>query len=562
MRGGIRKAAAPHPSQHATEGNAMTTPTIEEPHTAEAPKPTKRARRATRIAEAASGGWKVLLFKVIALGIIDAMALYAILVLVQSEQWLIAGIVLAVTAFANWIYFSRGHLPAKYLIPGLIFLFVFQIFAAGYTGYVAFTNYGTGHNSTKDSAINALMLSAQERVPDSPAYQLTIVEQLGELSFLVTDPDGDVRLGGEERPLEPVDNAEMDGGKAVGVPGYNTLSFAQIVADQQRIADMAVPISDDPNDGALRTPDGSVAYAYVSKLVYDEAADTMTDTRTGVVYSDIGTGAFTAPDGTELLPGWQIFVGFDNFVRAFGEESIRGPFFSVLTWTFVFAFLSVFLCFAAGLFLAIVFNDPRMKSKRYYRVIMILPYAFPGFLSALVWAGMMNQEFGFINVVLFGGADIPWLTNEWLAKFSILLVNLWLGFPYMFLICTGALQAIPDELQEAARVDGASAWQVFRNIKLPLLFVAVAPLLIASFAYNFNNFVLIYMLTGGGPRDVSAGVNVGATDILISMVYKVAFVGSTADYGLASAFSIIIFLLVGTISVIAFRRTKALEELV
>lgn len=539
----------------------MTTPTMDDRDAAAEPKPTPRAARAARLAEAAGGGWKVVLLKIVALGIVDALAVYSTLVLVQSEQWVPAAVVLAVTAFANWIYFSRGHLPGKYLVPGLIFLFVFQIFAAGYTGYIAFTNYGTGHNSTKESAINALMLSAQERVEDSPAYELTIVEQLGEFSFLVTDPDGDVQLGGVERPLEPVDNAEMDGGKAVSVPGYNTLGFAQIVANQETIADMSVPLSDDPNDGALRTPDGSVAYVYVSNLVYDEAADTMTDTRTGVVYSDIGTGAFTAEDGTELLPGWQIWVGGDNFARAFAEESIRAPFFTVLIWTFVFAFLSVATTFVLGLFLAIVFNDPRMKSKKYYRVIMILPYAFPGFLSALVWAGMMNQEFGFLNVVLFGGADVPWLTNEWLAKFSIILVNLWLGFPYMFLICTGALQAIPDDLQEAARVDGASAWQVFRNIKLPLLFVAVAPLLIASFAYNFNNFSLIYMLTGGGPRDVTADVNVGATDILITMVYKVAFVGSTSDYGLASAFSIIIFLLVGTISVIAFRRTKALEEL-
>ena len=390
--------------------------------------------------------------------------------------------------------------------------------------------------------LSAMMLSGEivaSETWDSPAYKLTIVEQLGELSFLVTDPDGGVEIGNDENPLEPVENAQMDGGKAVGLDGYNSFTFADIVANQQQIAAMAVQISEDPNDGSLRTPDGSSAYVYLSKLVYDEQADTMTDTRTGTVYYDIGTGAFTAEDGTELLPGWQIFVGFDNFTRAFTEESIRGPFFSVLIWTFVFAFLSVATTFVLGLFLAIVFNDPRMKSKKYYRVLMILPYAFPGFLSALVWAGMMNQEFGFINVVLFGGADIPWLTNEWLAKFSIILVNLWLGFPYMFLICTGALQSIPDDLQEAARVDGANAWQVFRSIKFPLLLVAVAPLLIASFAYNFNNFSLIYMLTGGGPRDATAGVNVGATDILITMVYKVAFVGSTADYGLASAFSII-----------------------
>ena len=251
----------------------------------------------------------------------------------------------------------------------------------------------------------------------------------------------------------------------------------------------------------------------------------------------------------------------DNFVRAVTEESIRGPLIYVTLWTFAFAFLSVATTFALGLFLAMVFNDKRMTSRKYYRLVMILPYAFPGFLSALVWAGMMNQEFGFLNNVLFGGAAIPWLTDPWLAKISILIVNLWLGFPYMFLVCTGALQSIPEELSEAAQVDGAKPFQAFRSIKLPLLLTALAPLLISSFAFNFNNFNLVYMLTGGGPRDVSAGVSVGSTDILISMVYKVAFVGAQADYGLASAFSILIFIIVGTISVLAFRRTKALEEL-
>ena len=522
---------------------------------------TPRQRRATRLAESAGGGWGLVLMKIVLLGLILALAIFAALALIRTDQWVAAVIVVLAALVAVWIYTGRGKLPGKYLMPGLVFLFVFQVFAALYTGYVAFTNYGTGHNATKANAVNALMLSAQERVPDSASYELTIVDQMGELSFLVTGPDGDVQIGGEERPLEDVAGAEMDGDKAVGLSGYTTLQFADIVAQQEKIADMAVPLSDDPNDGALRTPDGSRAYVYSSKLVYDEAAGTMTDTSNGVVYRDIGTGSFTADDGTELSPGWQINVGFDNFTRAFGEESIRGPFLQVLVWTFAFAILSVLTCFALGLFLAIVFNDPRMKSKKYYRVIMILPYAFPGFLSALVWAGMMNQEFGFINVALLGGADVPWLTNEWLAKASIILVNLWLGFPYMFLICTGALQSIPEDVQEAARVDGASAWQVFRAIKLPLLLVSVAPLLISSFAFNFNNFSLIYMLTGGGPRDITAGVNVGATDILITMVYKVAFVGSTSDYGLASAFSIIIFILVATISVIAFRRTKALEDL-
>jgi arabinogalactan oligomer/maltooligosaccharide transport system permease protein len=202
-----------------------------------------------------------------------------------------------------------------------------------------------------------------------------------------------------------------------------------------------------------------------------------------------------------------------------------------------------------------------MRGVKYYRLLLILPYAFPAFLSILVWKGMMNESFGFINQVLFGGAAIPWLADPTLAKVSALLVNVWLGFPYMFLICTGALQAIPDELTEAATMDGAKGWQVFRQIKLPLLLSTTAPVLIASFAFNFNNFNLVYLLNNGGPRDTTTSLPVGHTDLLISMVYKVAFTGQNRDYGLASAFSIIIFLIVAVIAVVSFSRTKALEEI-
>ncbi|MGV8895314.1 MAG: ABC transporter permease subunit [Rhodoglobus sp.] len=526
----------------------------------ETPARTKRPSSDRKIVSTATGT-KVLLVKIAALAIVDAISLYALFIVFAQRDWVVFGAILLVTIVVNVVYFSKRMLPAKYLVPGVIFLVVFQVFIIGYTAYIAFTNYGTGHNSTKQDAVAALIGSSQERVEDSPAYGLTVVESLGTYSFLVTDPDGDVSIGNENSPLVAVDNATIEGGKAVGVPGYNTLNFSQIVAAQQTIAALAVQISDDPNDGSLRTPDGSSAFVYRSNLLYNESAGTMTNTNTGVVYSDTGVGAFTASDGTELRPGWKIEIGFANFARAFGDESIRGPLFSVALWTFAFAFLSVATTFLLGLFLAVVFNDRRMRGRKVYRVMMILPYAFPAFLSALVWAGMLNRDFGFVNQVLFGGADIPWLTNEWLAKVSIILVNLWLGFPYMFLVCTGALQSIPEELQEAATMDGAKPWAVFRFIKMPLLLVSIAPLLISSFAFNFNNFNLIYMLTNGGPRDVAAGVNVGATDILISMVYKVAFVGAGRDYGLASAFSIIIFVLVGVIAAVSFRATKSLEEL-
>jgi len=504
-------------------------------------------------------GWA---FKIVLLGLVDSLAVFAMFVLFMQESWLIFGITLAVTLVINWIYLRPGGLPAKYLAPGLLFLAVFQIFVVVYSGYIAFTNYGDGRNGTKEDAIANIQLTSLNRVPDSPTFRLQVLEQGGDYAFLVTTPTGEVLLGSPDEPLAPAGGAELDStGKAVAVDGYTSLSFTDLLANQRAITNLSVPFSDDPADGALRTPDGSNAYLYLSTLEYDEATDTFTDAA-GTIYRDGGNGAFVSDDGRELIPGWTINVGFDNFVKAFTSENIRGPLISVTIWTFAFAILSVATTFALGLFLAIVFNKPGMKGKKAYRLIMILPYAFPGFLSGLVWLGLFNQDFGYINQVLFGGASIPWLTDPWLAKISVLTVNLWLGFPYMFLICTGALQSIPEELTEAATVDGAKPWAVFRLIKFPLLLVSVAPLLISSFAFNFNNFNIIYMLTGGGPRDVTAGVDAGATDILITLVYKVAFgAGTGRDYGLASAFAILIFIIVATVSIISFRQTKALEEL-
>ncbi|MBN9139384.1 MAG: maltose ABC transporter permease MalF [Micrococcales bacterium] len=503
-----------------------------------------------------------LLVKIVLLGIVDAISVYAAFALVLQDNWVVAIVVLAVTALVNWIYFSRRLIPAKYLTPGLIFLAVFQVFVLLYTGYVGFTNYGTGHNGTKQQAVSSLLASSLQRVEDSPTYPVTVVDRLGELGLLVTDPStGEAYVGTGDEPLAAVPDAEFEGRKAVSAPGWTSLSFQDVIARTEEITALAVPYSDDPNDGALRTPDGSNAYRYLSTLEFDEQAGSMTNTQTGVVYSDIGTGAFVAEDGSELRPGWQITVGFDNFIRAFTEPSIRGPLVYVTIWTFVFAIASVFLCFALGLLLAITFQNARMRGVKYYRLLLVLPYAFPAFLSILVWKGMMNESFGFINQVIFGGADIPWLTDPSLAKVSAILVNVWLGFPYMFLICTGALQAIPEELTEAATMDGARGWGVFRQIKLPLLLSTTAPVLIASFAFNFNNFNLVYLLNNGGPRDTTTSLPVGHTDLLISMVYKVAFTGQNRDYGLASAFSILIFLIVAAIAVISFSRTKALEEI-
>ena len=224
----------------------------------------------------------------------------------------------------------------------------------------------------------------------------------------------------------------------------------------------------------------------------------------------------------------------------FTRGDLAGPFMKALVWSFIFAAASVLSTFALGLILGLVFADKRIKGRKIYQSLMILPYAFPAFLATLVWKGMLNKDFGFINQVLLG-------------------VNLWLGFPYMFLVCLGALQSLPGDVEEAAKIDGASGLRTVWSIKLPLVLQSTVPLLIASFAFNFNNFSLIYMLTGGGPN--YPGMDVGQTDILISMVYKIAIESGSPNYGLASAMSIIIFIVVGVIAWLGFRQTKTLEEL-
>src|SRR5690606_6710639 len=151
---------------------------------------------------------------------------------------------------------------------------------------------------------------------------------------------------------------------------------------------------------------------------FDAAADTFTDTTTGVVYSDGGRGSFVAEDGTALNTGWKVNVGLDNFVRAFTDQNLQGPLLKVIAWTFTFAILSVATTFALGLFLALTFTRADLKGQKIYRILMILPYAFPAFLSGLVWSGLLNPEFGFINNALLGGAAIPWLTDPVLAKIS------------------------------------------------------------------------------------------------------------------------------------------------
>jgi ABC-type sugar transport system permease subunit len=296
---------------------------------------------------------------------------------------------------------------------------------------------------------------------------------------------------------------------------------------------------------------------------YDPERDALVELETGKRYvADPRTGFFVSREGERLLPGFPVFVGLRNYRELFTNPQVVGPFLRVFLWTTAFAVLTVLTTFALGLLLALGLHDRTLALRGLYRTLLILPWAVPAFISIMVWRGLLNP-IGPVNRTLEAllGVEVPWLVDPFWAKVAVLLVNLWLGFPYMMTISLGALQSIPEELYEAARVDGAGPWQRFWTITLPLLLVAVGPLLVGSFAFNFNNFNLIFLLTGGGPPLPGAQTPAGATDLLISYTYKLAFSGGWGQqFGLAAAVSTVIFLIVGTISALNFKLTGALEE--
>lgn len=509
-------------------------------------------------------GWGFLV-KLALMALVNAFGLMAIMTAFQLASWVVFWGAIVLLLAADVVYFAKRALPLKYLYPGLVFLLVFQVFIFGYTAYIAFTNYGTGHAGSMEQAVEAALIQGERRVESSPTYPLSVVERGGELGFAIVDEDDDVLVGSAEQPLTEVPDAEIgESGAPSSVPGWTVIPRATFITDQemqQEVANLRVPVSDDPNDGSIRTRDGSSGAVYESTLVWDAEAETITDTTTGTVYAASDRGSFVAEDGSELPTGWYVNVGFENFLRLFTEPGLASTLLSVTVWTFAFAILSVLLPFGLGLLFALIYNDDRVRGRRWLRTLFILPYAFPAFMTALLFRGMFNAEFGVINELFFFGANINWLGDPWLARLALLWINVWLTYPYWMLVCTGAIQALPSDALEAAEIDGASRWRRVRAIILPLLLVATAPLMIASFAFSFNNFTVIYMFNGGGPSIPGAPYGLGATDILVSAIYDVSGVsGGASDFGLASALSIVVFIVVGLISAISFRQTRKLEE--
>ncbi len=477
----------------------------------------------------------------------------------------LAVVVSIVAVMFNLIFLIAKAYPFRWMAFGLGFMVLFVIYPIIFTIYVAFTNYGDGHLLTKEQAI--INIEKITYMPaTSVAYTWTAYKSAaGDYALWLVNAQGESFLA---KPGEEVLSAQTgdpgigpaDGnGIPVSIEGYERINIL-IAASDSNLKNIKFGME---GKQAIQISSPKEASELKSRYTYDPLTDSMTDNSNGDVYFN-GQGTFTTKDGKTIKPGFRTVVGWRNFIEFATSPALRGPLLRIMVWNFIFPTVSVITTFALGLAIAIMFNDKDFPFKKFIRTLLLIPYTIPPLITILIWRGMLNVQFGIVNRMLgsLGLWAPPWTTEPIWAQVAVLLVNLWLGFPYMMLVTSGALQSIPSDLYEAATVDGASSWQRFRNITLPLLLVAIGPLLIASYVFNFNNFGLIYLFIGGGPPIVGSATQAGHTDILISYVYKLAFEsgGRGVQYGYASAISIIIFIIVGALTLMQYRFTNMWEE--
>lgn len=270
--------------------------------------------------------------------------------------------------------------------------------------------------------------------------------------------------------------------------------------------------------------------------------------------------AFTNYSSPNHLPPKNLvdWVGLKNFKELFTLDIWNGTFLGVGLWTVIWAVFATLTNYFAGLFLALLVSWEQVKFKKLWRGIFILPYAIPGFISLLIMRLAFSGPGPVNNLLVALGMDkVPWFTTPLTAKIMIIIINIWLGSPYWMALMSGTLTNIDKGMYEAADIDGASKVQKFLKITLPMVFYQTAALMIMTFAYNFNNFQAIYLLTDGNPVNGSYRY-AGSTDILISWIYKLT--KDQNQYHMASVITILLFLFIATISAYSFTKTKSFKE--
>jgi maltose/maltodextrin transport system permease protein len=500
------------------------------------------------------------MLKFFVLALIGFINGYASIIMYMNGEFSFAMLTVIVTALGLYFFGSNKTYAHRYIYPGIAGMIVFVLFPLFYTVNLAFTNY-SGKNQLTYERAQSVFLDQTYKSGDSYPYNLY---QQGSDFQIELNVDGQtfvsplIDLSGDE--FEPM---PLTQGKATG----EKVAIKQIIANKTALGMLTFDI---PNVGEVRM-DGLRKFGAVGPLytlqedgltLYNNRTDTLVqpNMETGFYQAIDANGEFT---GNGIAPGFIVGNGFANFERVWQDKGIQEPFIEIFIWTIVFSLAAVGFTLAIGLVLASIVQWEALRFRSVYRVLLILPYAVPAFISILVFKGLFNNSFGEINMILEAlfGIKPTWFTDPTLARLMVIIVNTWLGFPYMMILCMGLLKAIPEDLYEASAIDGAGPFQNFFKITMPMMIKPLTPLLIASFAFNFNNFVMIQLLTQGGPNMIGTTEPAGYTDLLVSYTYRIAFEGSgTQDFGLASAIATLIFLLVGAMALLNLRFTKLSQD--
>ncbi len=494
--------------------------------------------------------------------IVDAFALYLIYAFASDGVWELAITIGVITLMVNVINLRAGLYALRWIAPALSLMILLVVFPIVYTVYVSFTNYGDGNLLTKTQVLK--LLEPQTYLPDGgKVFGWNLYQNVrGDLALWLTDEsDGAAYYFATLNSFERVTSVAAGADLPQEYQGYRQLSRGESLKAVSAAQALAFGADTSPIGIAGRREAGEFAKRYE----YLAEQDAVMDHESGALFrADYAKGQFENDAGNTLFTGFISAIGFENYESFIDRDDIRGPLIRIFAWTIGFSLASVFSTFALGLFFALVLQNKRIPFKRAFRTLLIIPWPIPGLISVAIWRGMLNSNLGVVSNIIrsFGLEPPPFFIDAGWAKFGIILVNLWLGYSYFMLVCSGALAAIPSDMYEAAEVDGANWWQKFRDLTLPMLLVAVGPLLIASFTFNFNNFIIIEAFNQGGPPMVEAGtIPAGHTDILISYAFRLAFGGGRgSDFGLASAITIIIFLMVAGVTLAQYRLTKGWEE--
>ncbi|MDH4450525.1 MAG: maltose ABC transporter permease MalF [Rhodoferax sp.] len=492
------------------------------------------------------------------LALVLLTALYGVVLVYVAGETLLAGTMLTTVALALWVYTSQRTYAYRYLFPGIAAVLVFVLFPMLYTISIGFTNYSSKNLLEFPRATQYFLEETFRAEGDSYAFELFADGK--EFRVRLEDSQGRAYVSG---PLALVDtkprSIEMQPAGNVQAVLAEPLPIKDVIAKQVHIK----PLSFVMPSGAPLAMTGLREFGPVSAL-YEKLPDGgLKNRQTGdVIQPNFQSGFYETSAGERLSPGFQVGVGWSNYQRIFTDQAFQAPFVRILVWTIVFSALTVVLSCALGMFLAVLFNWDALRFKGVYRTLLFLPYAVPGFISILVFKGLFNNNFGEINLILDAlfGVRPPWFSDPLLAKMMLVVVNIWLGYPYMMVLCLGLIKAIPADLYEASAVAGAGPLTNFFKITLPLILKPLTPLLIASFAFNFNNFVLVSLLTGGSPDFLDTTVPAGTTDLLVSYTYRIAFQDSGQQYGLAAAISTVIFVMVALIALVQMRFSKIAKE--